>query len=606
MGFQEDDSTRPVLGVIRSATDRVWRDRLDATMAATALAIRQRHGLDDTLSRVLAARGVEIDAAPAFLDPTIRDLMPDPATLTDMQPAVERLAAAIVAGDSIALFGDYDVDGATSVALMQRFLAACGRECMSHIPDRQTEGYGPNPTAIRDLARRGARLLVTLDCGSTSFEALAVARQVGLDCVVLDHHQCGAELPSVAALVNPNRQDDLSGLGYLAAVGVTFMTVVALNRELKRRGWFKSRPEPDLLGLLDLVALGTVADVVPLVGLNRALVVKGLVAVRRRSNAGLAALSVVARLNGPPTPYHLGFVLGPRINAGGRIGDAAQGARLLATDDPVEAERIARELDTLNHERQALEAVMLEEADAQVAVAAGLNGGDPGPFVMASSEGWHPGIVGLIAARLKERWRRPAFAISFDQGDLGTGSGRSVSGVDLGLAVRSAVTSGILVKGGGHAMAAGLTVARSRLPEFSEFLTGALAQSAPGDAENILKIDGLLTAGGASKEFVEQVERAGPFGSGQPEPVFAFPSHRITYADPVGQGHVRLTLTSGDGSTLKAIAFRAADQPLGKCLLESRGRALHLAGSLSLDHWQGEPRPQLRVMDAVDPATCLR
>ncbi len=604
-GFAEDDSPRPVLGVIRSVTAHVWRERLDPASAAVALAIRQRHGIDDPLSRVLAARGVGIDEALRFIDPAIRDLMPDPATLTGMAEAVARLADAVVADETIALFGDYDVDGATSCALMTRYLAAVGRTCLIHIPDRLTEGYGPNPAAIRELARQGARLLVTLDCGTTSFEALEVARGLGLDTVVIDHHQCGAELPPAVAVVNPNRHDDLSGLGALAAVGVTFMTAVALNRELKRRGWFRDRPEPDLLGLLDLVALGTVADVVPLVGLNRAFVVKGLVVVRRRSNPGLAALATVARLKGPPTPYHLGFVLGPRINAGGRIGEANLGARLLATNDPGEAESIAATLDTLNKVRQDLEAAMVEEADAQVALAVGIDG-DPGPLVLASSEDWHPGIVGLIAARLKERWKRPAIAIAFDKGDIGTGSARSIAGVDLGAAVRAAVAEGVAIKGGGHAMAAGLTVARHRLDALRASLSERLASGVAAMEASTVLIDGVLTAGGAVPDLVASLERAGPYGTGNPEPVFAFPAHRITYAEPVGQGHVRLTIAASDGSSLKAIAFRAAAEPLGQLLLSARGRPLHLAGSLSLDFWQGEPRVQLRVIDAADPVTCLR
>jgi len=590
-----------VLGVSRSASGRAWRERLDAAASAKALAIRQRHGLEDGLSRVLAARGVDIDEAVAYLDPTLRALMPDPDTLTDMAAAVARLVAAVTKGEAVGIFGDYDVDGATSSALLHRYLALCGLDVPIHIPDRLTEGYGPNPVAIRAFAERGTRLLVTLDCGSTSFEALAVAAEVGLETIVVDHHQCGAELPIAGAVVNPNRQDDLSGLGSLAAVGVTFMLVVALNRALKRLGWFKTRPEPDLIALLDLVALGTVADVVPLVGLNRAFVTRGLVVARRRSNAGLAALTMVARLSGPPTPYHLGFMIGPRINAGGRIGDAALGARLLSTDDSVEAERIAAELDTLNKQRQLVEAQMLEEADAQVAVAAGP-ARDPGPLVFVSSPDWHPGIVGLIAARLKERWQRPAFAISFDRGDPGTGSGRSIAGVDLGRAVRAALDAGLIVKGGGHAMAAGLTVAADKLEALRLFLIEHLAHAvADASAETALAIDGVMTAAGATVAFVTALERAGPFGSGNPEPVFAFPAHRIQYADEVGQGHVRLTIAASDGSTLKGMAFRAAGESLGKLLFAARGRSLHLAGSLSLDHWQGEPRVQLRVIDAAEP-----
>lgn len=601
-GFGEPGEVRPMLGVVRSATGRRWLPRLDAAGEGVAVAMAQRHGIDPSVARVMAGRGVAIDDGPAFLDPTLKGLMPDPASITDMAVAVARLADAVERGERIALFGDYDVDGATSVALFGRHLRALGLEPLVHIPDRLIEGYGPNVEAIGNLARAGATLLVTLDCGSTSFEALAEAARLGMATVVLDHHQCGVELPPAVAVVNPNRQDDLSGLGHLAAVGVTFMAAVALNRELRRRGFFRTRAEPDLLGLLDLVALGTVADVVPLSGLNRAFVVKGLVAARARRNLGLAALAGVARLNGPISCYHMGFLIGPRINAGGRIGDAALGARLLASDDPAETERIAAELDRLNRERQVIEAAMLEEACAAVEAE-----GDPGPLVVTSSEGWHPGIVGLIAARLKERLRRPAFAVAFDRGPVGTGSGRSIPGVDLGAAVRSAVEAGILVKGGGHAMAAGLTVDRARLEAFRAHVVeriGAAVEERLAVAD--LTLDGLLSAGGASPEFVDAMEKAGPYGSGHPEPVFAFAAHKVAFADEVGQGHVRLSLAAGDGRSLKAIAFRAVGEDLGRAILDNRGRPLHVAGCLSLDHWQGDARVQLRVLDvAVPPGRAL-
>ena len=601
-GFSEDAAPRAVLGVERSATGRAWRDRLDAAGAAIALAMVQRHDLPDPVARVLAGRGVDIDAAPAFLDPTIKDLMPDPSTLTDMERAAERIADAIRRRERIAIFADYDVDGATSAALFARYLTAVGAETEIYIPDRLIEGYGPNSEALKALAGRGARLLVTLDCGTTSHEALETARALGLSTVVIDHHQVGATLPPAHAIVNPNRHDDLSGLGHLAAVGVTFLTVVALNRVLRARGAFARGSsgfgtEPNLLDLLDLVALGTVADVVPLIGLNRAFVVKGLIAARARRNVGLAALTTVARLSGPVTPYHLGFMIGPRINAGGRIGDAGLGARLLGLDDPVEAERIAAELDTLNKERQAIEAEMLAEADAQVFAA---HGDAPPAVVVAHAPNWHPGVVGLISSRLKEKLRRPAFAISFDRGEFGTGSGRSIAGVDLGGAVRAAVEAGILVKGGGHAMAAGLTIARDRLDDFTRFMDERLAETvATASADLALKIDGALTAAAATRDFVEMLEKAGPYGAGHAEPVFALPAHRVTFADTVGNGHVRLQLASGDGSTIKAIAFRAADEPLGRAILAARGRSLHVAGSLGLDHWQGDARVQLRVVDVA-------
>ena len=447
---------RAFLGVERSLTGRRWVARLDEGEARNAMTIAQRHALPDIVARVLAGRGVAADEVPNFLDPALKRLLPDPSVLTDMDKAAGRIADAVVAGEPIAVFGDYDVDGATSSALFARYLRSVGRDPVIYIPDRLFEGYGPNTEALKSLANAGARLVVCVDCGSTSHQALADGRAMGLDIVVIDHHQLGAELPPAVAVVNPNRQDDLSGLGHLAAVGVTFLTLVAVNRLLRARGWFASRAEPELLQWLDLVALGTVCDVVPLVGLNRAFVAKGLLAMARRANRGLAALADAARLGGPVAPYHLGFLLGPRINAGGRIGDAALGARLLASDDPAECERLAAELDRLNRERQAIETAMLEEATAEAA--AEIGDGEGPSVLVTASERWHPGVVGLIASRLKDRFHRPAVAIALQPNGVGSGSGRSVAGVDLGHAVRRAVERGILVKGGGHAMAAGLTV----------------------------------------------------------------------------------------------------------------------------------------------------
>ncbi|MCW2309922.1 single-stranded-DNA-specific exonuclease RecJ [Rhodobium gokarnense] len=599
-GFCDDPETRAVLGVTRSVSGRVWRERLDAPAALAAETIAQRHGLPDIIARVIAARGVAPDAAEGFLEPRLKTLMCDPSVLTDMDAAAARIADAVMAGTQIAVFADYDVDGATSSALLARFLRSLGADPLIRIPDRIAEGYGPNPEAVSEFAEAGAKLLVTVDCGTSPCAAFEEAAKRGLDVVVLDHHQAGLDLPAVSALVNPNRQDDLSGEGHLAAVGVTFLAVVAVNRELRRRGFYArtGTPEPNLISWLDLVALGTVADVVPLKGLNRAFVVQGLDILRRRGNVGLAALADIARLSGPPSPYHLGFLLGPRINAGGRIGDAEMGMRLLTSDDAAEAADIARQLDTLNAERQALEAETLIEADAQVAVVA--SGGNR-QVIVAHGEGWHAGVVGLVASRLKERYRRPAFAIAFS-GDTGTGSGRSVSGVDLGAAVRKAAAEGLLVKGGGHAMAAGLTLSKDRLEDFEAFLEEALGEAAMAARENdALSIDGALTAGGATTELCEMLEKAGPFGAGHPQPVFAFPAHRVTYAEPVGNGHVRCTIAGSGGVSLKGIAFRAAEEPLGEALLSARGGALHLAGSIGLDHWRGQKKVQLRLIDAADP-----
>jgi single-stranded-DNA-specific exonuclease len=601
--FEPDLPERAFLGVERSLTGRRWIDRLDAAGTQAALAIAQRHEIPDIVARILAGRGVAPDNAAAFLEPSVKTLMPDPSGITDMDAAAARIATAIAGDEPIALFGDYDVDGASSCALFARFLRSQGRNSVTYIPDRIFEGYGPNPEAIRKLAGQGARLLVTLDCGSTSHEALAVARDLGLEVVVIDHHQVGTELPPARAVVNPNRHDDLSGLGYLAAVGVAFLAVVAVNRELRRRGWYSiGRPEPVLLAWLDLVALGTVCDVVPLVGLNRAFVSKGLITLARRGNRGLAALADVARLGGPVQPYHLGFVFGPRINAGGRIGDAALGTRLLASDDPAECEQIAVELDRLNRERQVLETAMLQEACAEAE--AEIDGGFGPAVLIAASHRWHPGVVGLIAARLKERYGRPAIAIAFNQNDVGSGSGRSIAGIDLGHAVRAAVERGILVKGGGHAMAAGLTIAHDRLGDFRAYLEDTLRAGvhASREAEG-LPVDAALSARGATIDLIDLIERAGPFGSGHPDPLIALPSHRITYAETIGQGHLRMALAGPDGTSLKAMLFRGADSDLGRALAAARGEVRHVAGILSADQWQGRRTPSLRVVDAAVPTT---
>jgi single-stranded-DNA-specific exonuclease len=590
-------SRRLFLGVERSVCGRAWRDRLDERGTARALSIAQRHNLPELLARILAGRNVDIDDVETFLDPTIKRLMPDPHTLTAMQAAAERIADAVQRSESVAIFGDYDVEGATASALLARFLRQGGLDPMIHIPDRIFEGYGPNVEAIRSLAERGAKLLVTVDCGTTSMEPLAEAQRLGLDVVVVDHHQADEELPPAVAVVNPNRRDDLSGLGHLAAVGLTFLTIVAINRELRKRGfWTEARPEPDLLDFLHVVALGTIADVVPLKGLNRAFVAKGMISLRRREHVGLTALMDAARLSGPPEPWHLGFMLGPRINAGGRIGRADLGVRLLMENDPVEGARLAAELDRLNGERQVIERATLAEAEAEAMAALGLE--EKGAVVVTAAEGWHPGVVGLVAARLKERYCRPAFAIAIDQNGVGTGSGRSIPGVDLGQAVRRAVAEGLLLKGGGHAMAAGVTLAKGGLAAFRAYLEETLGAAVlAARRDDALLIDAAITAAGATAETVATIARAGPFGSGNAEPVVALPAHTIVYAEEVGQNHIRARLKAGDGAFVNAIAFRAAGQKLGNALVQNRGRAIHAAGSLALDHWQGAERVQLRLLD---------
>ncbi|QFR32060.1 single-stranded-DNA-specific exonuclease RecJ [Ancylobacter sp. TS-1] len=591
---------RPFLGVARSATGRFWRERLDLRGAQTTLAIVQRCGVPEILARVLAGRGVAIDEVEAWLDPTVKRLLPDPDTLTDMGAMVARLADAVTGGEKVAVFGDYDVDGATSTALLVEVLRAGGLDPAFYIPDRIFEGYGPNIPAIEGLAAQGARLLVAVDCGTMSFEPFARAKELGMDVVVIDHHQAGEELPAVEALVNPNRADDLSGLGHLCAVGLVFVVAVGLVRELRLRGWWSAaRPEPDLLASLDLVALGTVADVVPLLGLNRAYVAKGLIQLRKRQRPGLTALMDAARLSGPPKAWHLGFLLGPRINAGGRIGDAALGTRLLLTRDPIEAQMIAAELDRLNSERQQVERSIVAQAEAEAEAALGRAG--EGAVILSSGQGWHPGVVGLVAARLKEKFGRPAFAIAFT-GETGSGSARSIPGVDVGRAVRGAVERGILVKGGGHAMAAGLTIARERLGELraylEETLTGAVDEARAVD-ETV--IDGALSAAGANPDLVELIERAGPFGAGNPQPVFAFPAHRVVYAEPGSADQVRVRLRGSDGAVISGVAFRAANTPLGQALLAARGQQVHVAGTLDLDSWQGRTQTSLRITDVASP-----
>lgn len=595
------DPPQAFLGVARSATGRIWRDRLDARGAAQALAIAQRHQLPELLARVLAGRGIEIDDVADFLDPTIRRLMPDPYTVTQMEVAAKRIADAARRRETVAIFGDYDVDGATSAALLAWHLRHCGLDPLIHIPDRIFEGYGPNVEAVRALAAKGATLLVTVDCGTTSIEALAEAKRLGMTVIVIDHHQCGDVLPEVDALVNPNRPDDLSGLGHLAAVGLVFVTLVAVNRELRRRGfWTGQMPEPDLLGMLHHVALGTVADVAPLIGLNRAFVAKGLIALRRRDHVGHTALMDVARLNGPPEAWHLGFMLGPRINAGGRIGRADLGVRLLLEGDVSEAARIAAELDRLNTERRAIEQVAEAQAEAEALAALGLE--DKSAVIVTASEGWHPGVVGLVASRLKEKFSRPAFAIALEPGGTGTGSGRSISGVDLGRMVRQAVADGLLVKGGGHAMAAGITLRKERLAEFRAYAEAALAQDvARSRHAHELLVDGAVSARAVTPELVATLNRAGPYGAANPEPTIALPSHQLVYADEVGQAHVRVRLKSGDGATVNGIAFRAVGQKLGNALKENRGQTIHVAGALVVDRWQGAERVQLRVADIAVP-----
>jgi len=600
------------LGIAQSAKGYRWLERLRPEDVNTATAISQQHNLPELLGRVLAARGVGLEDVATVLDPTIKELMPDPSSLRDMDKAAARLADAIEARTNIAIFGDYDVDGGSSSALMQRFLNAHGLSGRIYIPDRLFEGYGPNSAAIESLIKQGAGLIVTVDCGTTSFEPLGLAGKLGVDVIVVDHHQADEHLPDVHSVINPNRQDDLSGLGQLCAAGVVFMLLVATSRELRRRGAYDDkRSAPDLLNLLDLVGLATVCDVVPLQGLNRAFVVKGLQVMKGRRNVGLRALFDVAGLSSAPAPYHLGFVIGPRINAGGRIGDSALGAKLLSTNDETEAARIAALLDRLNKERKAIESKMLEAAMAEAEV---MVEQEPDlAMLIVGSKDWHKGVVGLVARRLTERFHRPSCVIAWQAQEAqregasaanseGTGSLRSVAGVDVGAAVRLATSQGLLVKGGGHAMAAGLTVKADRFDELKAFMNDQLLDMAStARARASLEMDGALTPRGVNNDLMDLIERAGPYGQGNPQPRFAFPAHHVKFAKVVGENHVRCTLQAGDGARIDGIAFRAAGQPLGDLLLGSGGRPLHIAGSLKRDSWGGRQKIDLFIEDAADP-----
>jgi single-stranded-DNA-specific exonuclease len=584
----------------RSASNQIWRERLDANSAREALAIAQVGGVSDALARVMAGRGITLDTMDAFLTPRLRDCLPNPSILADMDLAASLLADAIQAKRKVAIFGDYDVDGASSAALLAGYLRELNIAYQIHIPDRIFEGYGPNIEAIQMLASNGSHMLVTVDCGSTSFEPLSHAKSLGLQVLVLDHHQVGADLPQVDALVNPNRQDDLSNLGTCCAAGVVFITLVAVSRELRNRGFFKTRAEPNIMACLDLVALATVADVVPLTGLNRAFVAQGIKIMRQRERIGLRALIDCARLAGPVEPWHLGFLLGPRINAGGRIGDAGLGAKLLMCEDETEAQNIAMQLDSLNKDRQTVEHIMVQEAIAQVD-ARFLTATQEPQIIVAAQADWHPGIVGLVASRLKERFQRPAFAFAVGKEGSGAGSGRSIAGVDLGSAVRAAVEAGLLVKGGGHAMAAGATIEAAKLAAFEAFMEARLAQNVTdASADHAVLVDATLTAAGATVELLNDIARAGPFGQGNPEPVFAFAAHTLVDCTEVGTGgHLRLKFKSNDGATLTGIAFRASGQPVGQALQRAKGSQVHVVGTLTIDCYGGRERVDLRVMDVM-------
>lgn len=589
-----------LLGVERSARGYRWVERLDPSRALAATAIAQTHGLPELLGRVLAARGAEPQSAALFLDPALKTLLPDPSRLADMEKAANRFAAAVRAKEAVALFADYDVDGAACAALIERFMRAHGLTPLTYIPDRLTEGYGPSPGALAGLAQQGARVILTLDCGTTSDAAIAAANESGADVIVIDHHQADEALPPAYAVVNPNRQDDLSGQGHLAAAGVVFLFLVAVTRALRRDGAYLRQPEPDLLRLLDLVALATICDVVPLKEVNRAFVAQGLKVLRLRHNQGLRALADAARVESAPNGYTLGFILGPRINAGGRIGASSLGAKLLACDDEVEARSLAAKLEALNAKRKAVEEDMLAEA---FALAEDLLAADADrPLLFLAQDGWHKGLLGLIAGRVAERFRLPAFVAVPETGGTATGSARSIAGVDLGAAIRAAVHQGLLLKGGGHAMAAGFKLEQTRQEAFVAFLSRQLSgRVAKAVSARTLPIDGALSAKGANLDLMALLARAGPYGTGHPEPRFVFPAHRLTRVRAIKDQHLRCTLVAPDGARLEACAFRVADAPLGRMLLQGEGLPFHVAGHLRLSSWQGRDNVELLIEDAADP-----
>jgi single-stranded-DNA-specific exonuclease len=586
----------PVTAITQSLSGQAWRWRGgNMDMAGSGGAPGE-----NLITQLLLSRGVAHDDLDRHRRPTLRDFLPDPSIFRDMDSAARRMADAIEANEKITIYGDYDVDGATSAALLIRLLRDIGVVAQPYIPDRLLEGYGPSGEALVRLAREGSSLIVTVDCGAMAFDALAAAHDVGVDVIVVDHHKCAPELPVAAALVNPNRLDECdeaAAHGHLAAVGVAFLLSVAIVRELRGRGYFASRPVPDLMRLLDLVALGTVADVAQLKGLNRALVAQGLKVMARRENVGLAALIDASRLNRAPTCSDLGFALGPRINAGGRVGEASLGVRLLTTEDPEEARAIAAQLSQLNEERRAIEQEVQEAAEAQIAAQHNR------AVVVLAGHGWHPGVIGIVAGRIKEKTGKPALVIALDADEAGNGkgSGRSIAGVDLGAAIIAAREAGLLVAGGGHAMACGLTIEPSQLEPLADWLDERLARDISGaQAGKALLLDLSLSPGGLTPDLVETLETAGPFGVGWPGPRVAVGPVRLVKCDLVGTDHVRMVAAGPDGRSFKAIAFRAAQTEMGQALLHgSRGRQLWLAGRARIDDWASKPAAELHVEDAA-------
>ncbi len=583
----------PALGVERSFSGRRWV--LSDVNEDAVRALSRSANISPALSRLLVARGVSSDDTSKYLNPTLKDFLPEPFLLRDMEKAVARAARAIEAGESIAVFGDYDVDGSCSAALLNLFLSSVGRTPIVYIPDRLTEGYGPTREAFLKLKQRGVQLIITADCGATATDALTAARESGLDVIVLDHHAVEDPAEIAFAHVNPNQPDDTSVQTQLCAAGVVFLFLVALNRLLRESNWYASNgmTPPDLMACVDLVGLATVCDVVPLVGVNRAFVRAALARISKSPGPGLKALAELAKAEGPFTPYHLGYVFGPRINAGGRVGRCSLGVELLCAPTVPDAMPLATLLERHNRERQAIEAIIIEEASAQAGTQDNL------PFLLVVGDGWHSGVVGIVAGRLKDRFEKPALAIGLEHG-RGRGSARSVAGVDVGAMIRAARDRGLIENGGGHAMAAGFSLSTAQIDPFRAFLLEQFACGSPAANDtHALEIESLISIAGATATLVADIDRAGPFGAGNPEPLLVVPNARVAFADVVGRGHIRLRLEGTDGTRLGAIAFRAADTPLGEGLLKSRGGRIHIAGTLKSDRWNGKPQIQLVVRDAA-------
>ena len=584
--------TLSALGLDRSISGRIWKHRTAAGGQDSALQ-------DDIVAQLLLSRGVERADLARHRTPTLRSFLPDPSVFADMDRAAQRIAESVIAGEQVTVYGDYDVDGATSAALLIRLYRTLGLEAGHYIPDRLLEGYGPSGEALVALGQQGSTLVVTVDCGAMAFDALAAADQAGIDVIVVDHHKCAPELPRTLALVNPNRLDESETAaehGHLAAVGVAFLLAVAVVRVLRERGYFKDRAEPDLMSLLDLVALGTVADMAAIKGLNRAFVAQGLKVMARRGNTGLAALIDASRLKRAPAASDCGFALGPRINAAGRVGDSSLGVRLLTTEDAPEAEDIASRLSDLNDERRAIEAAVQEAAEQQLAAQHNRS------VVITAGKGWHPGVIGIVAGRLKEKTGKPTLVIALDEeSGQGKGSGRSIAGVDLGAAIIGAREAGLLVAGGGLAMAAGLTVEGERLEAFTDWIEGQLARHvARAAGQNDLSLDLVLAPGGLTPQLVEELDEAGPYGIGWPGPRIAVGPVRLVKADIVGTDHLRVIAAGDDGRSFKAIAFRAAETTLGQTLLSAtKGRKLWLAGRAKIDDWGARPAAELHLEDAA-------